>query len=1404
MSRTNVKQLLQGKFHPSKINNGASSHVNNVINRLLLDPNFTDNYLTNDFIQGVDDYLANRNLFVFDLNFDNDDGYQLALGAWVDKHLEDPLVFKNNPLLIELMLKTFVGGKEVAYATYDENDNIIVKKIRAYHSAVLYDNLSKKIKNAIENDDYNELFENSFLAEIVSRGYTYKGFKARAAEEMSKGLKDKSIQGQVDLSPDFLEEGPIAIVYPTFGGETDKLTVRLNKEFPSMGITENTTIPLTKVKQFKELSGWDNTVSIFGKIGNVVEDPNNPPPPPNVNKFTDEQIDTFADALVGKDLSKNEFLYYTGEIYDSWGRAFDSDYWAIVIKDFGQNLNDMYSFAWDTAFGGTLSTVSTIGTIGAIQSVHWIGLSLSATFDAAVVSAFASLGAGTQTTRIVAQVSRFGRLVKAGKGIIRLIDPRVWTALGVATIAVFGYSMWEAEETSHKERLEKRLLRQYMLFIEDAIPALLEGRGIGDSFRAKAKDNQFLRETLQIFAIDKEIERRLRIWSRLSYELRQNENFLNPENEENAKRAIDESIANGFADIPLPEIDQLTEEQIEDRQRFYKQAALMMNLPIFASKYETHIIERQSGPKPDGPNQAKPFGGRFWRATSKNKEKLINNLFSSEKSQYLLEVPTHIMSQLTPKFRLYKVLNDSSGKLKRTEFVFPMHTDLSRSKNFSPKQSFRDGTEVEETVPSFLSSQFDKGDGVGVKNFTLEFNGTNPAEARNDVKGSMTLFFQSFADFVRERISYNGDRFSFVDLIVQPKPDDDKKVQGISTQSLRQYDPSFYRIMVETGYNVPDFLEGVSDDEIKDLQDAIKNMNKSFYLCMIDHDFSIKNDGTVEVKLTYRAYIETALKSLKFDALTTPELAKQRIENETKLFDLAQSQSCTKDQLRDAQVLIASIEEEVIKNSLNSIIRRLLENDKIFTCEINNNDRKEFLQRGYFRKCDIVPSTVRDLNKAKANTGDLGVVLNTRLPEESEDFNFHDSDENDTTIQYFFFGDLLYTILDALYIEDDKSKARGLANTMIVLGSFDFDVFQKEQEAVGLVVPNFGCNIANIPISVEFFSRWFVDNVLSQKSTRRSFPILNFIRSLSNALVSNALLESSVNRDIEQRLIFQTGQFSTYSNDGIDIFENEIHNIKGLAVLDTDAQRGVSLPLEGSPQGDSKIENFFHYIILNPNGSTKSHDGVGDYQLDIGSGVFHIEIGSNRGLVKTVNFSKTDLQYIREARFMRNGIDGLLQLSSVYDVSIEMFGNTLFYPGMDLWLNPYGFGGTALGHPRIGSSNGKRSLANMLGLGGYHTITSVSVNLSPGRFTTNIRAQHYYSGDGELGVTQPKTIVPKDSNEQLIEMGILETDQTIKEAAFCKSEIVDLQNFMGDGVPFDVDQYIEDMEKERDRGAESD
>lgn len=895
-------------------------------------------------------------------------------------------------------------------------------------------------------------------------------------------------------------------------------------------------------------------------------------------------------------------------------------------------------------------------------------------------------------------------------------------------------------------------------------------------------DDEFITLIYESIAIDKELARRHDIFNRIA-----DKAATDGELDKQDIKDIETEAAKAFLETNAPDAETpLTEEQIEDRQRFYKQCALMMNIEKLSTTFEEQILARQATESFDGPMKDKPFGGRFWRAKSDNKESLMTNLVSSEDSSYMFEIPPHVMTQLTPKFRLYKVMNDQTGKLKQTEFIFPRFTDVNRDKNFKKTQ----GTNQEPgKIPSFLEAQFDKGDGLGLKSFSINFNGTNPAEARNDIKGEMSLFFQSFADFTRKRISNNGDEYRFVDLIIQPEPDDNNVSQGVKITTLRQYEPTFYRIRVDMGYNIPKAgdIQGISSDDLISLQNALKSMNKSYYLCMIDHDFNIKNDGTVEMKFTYRAYLETALKSLRFDALTTPELAKKRIENQNKLFDIATSERCTKDELKELQLAIAGSEEELVLNSLNSIMMRMYSRGKIFNVTIDNDDRKFFLNEGYFKNCNLLNDAQTEPDGTA--TGDLGVVLDRNFLSEEPDVDF-ERDIDDTKIQFFFFGDILHTILDALNDPDTRTIAVGMENTKIVLGSFDFDPYQSNSGPVSL-------NISNIPIAVDFFSEWFKENVLNQKSSRRTFPILNFIRSLSNYVVSNALLETCVNRNVENALLFQTGQVSVVSANKQDPLSAMI-DVNSRAIINTDFQRRIAirikegnsseaikrlrkekgihgLPLNGDTGGSPNVEDFYHYIVLNANGSSLTYAGTGKYEDDIKKGRFHVEIGSNRGIVKTVKFSKTNMQYLREARFMRNGVDGLLQLSSVYKASVEMFGNTLFYPGMELWINPYGFGGLPLGNPQQGGDN--RSLANMLGLGGYHTITGVSTTLTPTGFTTSLDSQHYYSGDGE----KPDTIEPKapkkNKTNSLIEMGVLEEDRTRADAGFCEAELTEAINF---------------------------
>jgi len=893
------------------------------------------------------------------------------------------------------------------------------------------------------------------------------------------------------------------------------------------------------------------------------------------------------------------------------------------------------------------------------------------------------------------------------------------------------------EQTSNK-RIKNTIKVNYFNFLSSLV-ADIKGVGkletsIGTQF-GKILDLTAIQDIFAFIVYDKIIAAKKSLFDSISDSVSDKDDTpgeLTPEEIEAAFKEQVETFKTGKGE-DLPDLP--SEEDIENRQKYFKQCALMLNMPSLHTSYQAKINTRYA--------KKIPFGGRFTTLYSKSKEQetMLSSLVSSAKEQQLFELETHKISKLVPKIRLFKVFHHPTDGEKEVEFIFD------RSSNI--RSTFMgDGV-------------FDKGTGVGLKNFSFEFNGTSPATARNDITASLTLFFQSFQDFTRERTGYNKSKYRYVDLIIQPTPDKKGQVDGLDVQSDRQYEPQFYRIRADVGYVLPTVADGFTTDEIT----AIQVSNKSFFLNMVDHDISFGKDGTVEIKISYRAYLESLLKHPRLDALASPELIARRIANARELTRQTNLKNCSVEQLKELQVSLAAQETVLIKQSLSSIITRLRSRGVIYNVLVDKGDKQDFLNYGFFKTCSFENGAEDD----GSNGVDVKLVLNSDLPESSDDFDFIDS--GDRAIQFFYFGDLLYTVLDCVYDGNDTVRpGTGFNRNSIVLGSFEFEPFQTSA-AGGSVY-----NIADIPISVDFFSRWFVDNVVNQKSTRKTFPVMNFIRSLSNYLIKPALIENCVNRKMENKLRFQTSQITAFKTGGTNPLKKayELNEERTPVALDVSNLRAGAkpiLPLKGGPVNDanSNFKDFHTFVVLSALGSSLSYTGNGTYKDDIEQGRFHVHVGQNAGIVKTLSLSKSDQQYIREARFFQNGIDGLLQLSAVYVANIEMFGNTLFYPGMEFFFNPYGIGGPGF-DPTEGGSD-----ANKLGIGGYHTITSVKSSISPGKFTTSISAQQYYSGDGS---GNPNTVKKKNADKEAAgDIADYAPENGDDGFADCNQVILDAQNY---------------------------
>ena len=771
----------------------------------------------------------------------------------------------------------------------------------------------------------------------------------------------------------------------------------------------------------------------------------------------------------------------------------------------------------------------------------------------------------------------------------------------------------------------------------------------------------------------------------------------------------------------------------------------------------------------------------------------IHTMLFSPKGEFIksfFNAKPHIIAALVPKIRLFKVFTDDQGKHVEIEFAFPKH--MTTNDPFFGGRSYASGL----TPPTE----------IGIKDFSITFEGGTPATARKDIKANLTIYSRDFKNFLLVRNNAIGPNFDvndgnivnttqeykFIELLLYPF----HKNKRIGFSNLKQhpfqYDSSHYRIRADVGWAVRndsamrELLKN-EDYDLNTLQTALNFCNNSFYLNMVDHDMDFKNDGSVSVKIEYRAYMESAMKAPALDALASPDLNSKRKVLREELRQLIKDESCSQDQLDELFQTYSALEEQYVLQAYQSIMTRLLVRRRVYYCFMQKTDRDEFAKNGYFRQIPV-------LSAAKPGGG--GTVT---LEEASEDnftastFSFIDGEYKafkDGTdpeldgnreveiINYFFLGDLLHTVMDCMYEKPPKGST-GLTitgpvlpevkNTKFLLSSFQYTDFYDQTQSL---------NLAEIPISSEFFFEWMNKHVFEEE--KRSYPLMNFVRDICNKMVVELLDEVCLNRDSEKKMIFQTSQIlatppgNGFAGDPINQFPFKPYTpFRNVSIAH---DQGIA-PLNGNLTGFS-IDNCYNFILVHPITTVHEHTGRGVRADDEKKGIRHLSIGTDGGLVKNIKFSKTDMMYIREARFFNHGYDGMMQLGAVYKVTIEMVGNTLFYPGMEVWIDPYAYGGVDFDPTQGPGQNTDPSVANALGIGGYHLITRVTHNFGPGAFTTSVDAHFSYSGDGNKAAfrnvsnnSQPNT----DEDERDISEGADGKDED-----WCRKVIVTRQKNLQD------------------------
>src|SRR3990167_6975546 len=575
----------------------------------------------------------------------------------------------------------------------------------------------------------------------------------------------------------------------------------------------------------------------------------------------------------------------------------------------------------------------------------------------------------------------------------------------------------------------------------------------------------------------------------------------------------------------------------------------------------------------------------------------LGKLFrKSQKELYINSITPIQLSALVPVVRLFKVeINpDDPTKLLEREFFFDVNFDR-------------------EEFMSILGKREARSTGVGLQSCNWEFIGSNPAETKRQVKVQMKILFASMKDMVRQ----TSEGVSFLELIAPTGKD--KKVLN----------KDYHQLRMEVGWACPPKHHVLFQNQDA-LVEAIKDTRLSMYLSYTLHELNFEQDGRVRLDINFWGRLESMGDSYpggfnifertqaEWIQTRSNELNAKKLQAESELLDCAEkSGDGDKKYIAYARKKIEIAKERLEVNILDEtkqkyekLIKRLLEKDVIHWEEkkIEINEGQFFQSFSTSDKKRIAEERIKKLKNAlkvvdKGKKLDNSSVLSERIPEVGDSFIIH----------YFFLGDLLDIIFNDFYEQINKQpnttnkqrlmQERKISFTRFLIGSFMHD--------------NKPLCIADITISLHYFSVWFSEKVIKKGRTIYSFN--EFIRDLIMGLLAPVLGQrckqdernKTVRSMISMFLLEGTGNDGKTEplskSDELPKKQNTLGSAKNCSfnsdkIKSLVVGQKVDKPLDCIES--KKGGNYFEYFFIHFTEETKDYRKA-DYKKDVEDGIYH-------------------------------------------------------------------------------------------------------------------------------------------------------------------------------------------------------
>jgi len=209
---------------------------------------------------------------------------------------------------------------------------------------------------------------------------------------------------------------------------------------------------------------------------------------------------------------------------------------------------------------------------------------------------------------------------------------------------------------------------------------------------------------------------------------------------------------------------------------------------------------------------------------------------------------TSELSSLVPVIRLFKVglKTDSATEEVETEFNF-------------------DSAATGKDIKTFFKDKRKRGFGVGIKNFSFTYEGSDPFAARRSISAKLQIFANSLDELFEDRGGYR-----YIDLALKTgtstmdrTPQEDACYQN-QEQNLNKLN---FRLKVVVGWAIPSPRPSTLSTQVRD---ALYNSYVTLNLTPTIHNFNLDDQGRINFTIDYLAYTDNFFDQRAFNIFADP------------------------------------------------------------------------------------------------------------------------------------------------------------------------------------------------------------------------------------------------------------------------------------------------------------------------------------------------------------------------------------------------------------------------------------------------------------------------------------------------------------------------------------------------------